>query len=441
MLVYLAVAVLAAGAGIGATLEVHSLAISSAMASLAAPQERMDSARVYREVAPAVVDISADLHFLDETAEGTGFVIDAHNGLVITNNHVIDGATSVTVTLALDGKTFPATVLGYDLPADVALLRIDPAGGLTAATLGNSDELRPGTSVLALGNEAGQGGPPSSAAGVISGTGRSIVATDRSSNLTETLHNMLQTSADIRPGDSGGPLINAEGQVVGIDTAAGDTGSRPGSGSASGSGPGSRRGSGPGGDFAGYAIPINAALAIARQIEAGRPGPDIHLGMPALLGVLLPSSNARDPHQQADAGSGSGSSTGTGTGSGSGRHGAGPGSSGPGSSGPGSSGRGYSGPGCVSSETSWLGSMPPRIAPAAAGALVDGVVCDTPASRAGLAPGDVITAFAGQQVTSADGLSSILDHARPGTAGALSWLTPDGSFQTATITLATGPAA
>ncbi|HLJ99523.1 MAG TPA: trypsin-like peptidase domain-containing protein, partial [Streptosporangiaceae bacterium] len=352
LLVYLAVALLAAGAGIGATLEVHSLAISSAMASLTAPQERMDSARVYREVAPTVVDISADLHFLDETAEGTGFVIDAHNGLVLTNNHVIDGATSVTVTLALNGKTFPATVLGYDLPADVALLRIDPAGGLTAATLGNSDNLRPGISVLALGNEAGQGGPPSSASGVISGTGRSIVATDHSSNLTETLHNMLQTSADIRPGDSGGPLINAEGQVVGIDTAAGDTGSRQGSGSgsASGSGPGSgsrgsaSSGSGSGGDFAGYAIPINAALAIVRQIEAGRPEPDIHLGMPALLGVLLPSSSAHDPHQQAGAGTAD--------------HGV---------------GASYSGPGCVSSETVRFGAMPPRIAPAVAGALVDGV--------------------------------------------------------------------
>ena len=158
LLVYLAVALLAAGAGIGATLEVHSLTVSSAVTSLAAPQERMDSARVYREVAPAVVDVSADLHFLDETAEGTGFVIDARNGLVLTNNHVIDGATSVTVTLAMDGKTFPATVLGYDLPADVALLRIDPAAGLTAVTLGNSDTLRPGISVLALGNEAGQGG-------------------------------------------------------------------------------------------------------------------------------------------------------------------------------------------------------------------------------------------------------------------------------------------
>lgn len=408
LLVYLAVALLAAGAGIGATLEVHSLATSSAMASLSAPQPRMNSARVYREVSPAVVDVSADLRFLDETAEGTGFVIDARQGLVITNNHVIDGATDVTVTLALDGKSYPATVLGYDLPADVALLRIGPASGLTAVTLGDSDALRPGLSVLALGNEAGQGGPPSSAPGVISGTGRSIVATDHSSNLTETLHNMLQTSADIRPGDSGGPLINAQGQVIGIDTAAGDTGSRSRSGTTGTGTPGSS------GDFAGYAIPINTAVAIARRIEAGRAGPDIHLGMPALLGVLLPPSGAHDPHEQVSAGVRARTD---------GR------------------GAGDTGPGCVSSDTGKPSAAPARIAPAAAGALVYGVVCGTPAFRAGLAPGDVITAFAGQPVTSAAGLSTILDHARPGLSGSLSWLTPDGVVQTVTVTLATGPAA
>jgi len=388
LLVYLSVAVLAAGAGIGVTLEVHSLVSGSALASLATPQPRMDSSQVYREVAPSVVDVSADLQFLNETAEGTGFVIDSARGLVLTNNHVIDDATSVTVTIALTGRTYPATVLGYDLPADIALLRIKPVQGLAAALIGHSDALRTGSQVLALGNEAGQGGPPSQAPGVISSTGRSIVATDRSSGLTETLHGMLQTSADIRPGDSGGPLANAAGQVVGVNTAAGDAS--------------------PGSSFAGYAIPIDTALAIAQQIGSSRPGSGIHLGMPAFLGVLLPASGDPDPQQQAGAGTT--------------RHGP------------------ASGLGCVTSDSIRFGAVPPRIAPATSGALVDGVVCDTPAARAGLEPGDVITAFAGHPVSSADDLTGMLDHAHPGGGGMLEWVGLGGETRTAYVTLGTGPA-
>src|SRR5262249_28425072 len=151
---------------------------------------------------------------------------------------------------------------GYDLTDDIALLKITGATGLKAVTTGDSDGLAIGTQVLALGNEAGQGGPPTLAPGVISSMNRSIVASDQSSGLTETLHGMLQTSANIRPGDSGGPLANAAGQVVGVNTAAGG---------------------GSGTSVAGYAIPINSALAVADQIAAGHKGSGIHLGMPAFL--------------------------------------------------------------------------------------------------------------------------------------------------------------
>ena len=195
------------------------------------------------------MDVTANLQYLQETAKGTGFVIDAAAGLVLTNNHVIDGATSVTVTPVTSGKSYPARILGYDPADDVALLQLRGATGLKAVTIGDSSRVRVGTPVLAIGNEAGQGGSPTVAPGVISSLDRTIVASDQSSGLTETLYGMMQTSADIRPGDSGGPLADAAGQVIGIDTAAGGNAV-----------------------YSGYAIPINQALPIARQIAAGRPG-------------------------------------------------------------------------------------------------------------------------------------------------------------------------
>ena len=187
----------------------------------------MNDEAVYDEVEPGIVDVTSNLRYLQETAEGTGFVIDAAAGLVLTNNHVIDGATSVTVTPVLSGKSYPARVLGYDLTDDVALLQLPGVTGLKAVTIGDSSHVRVGTPVLAIGNEAGQGGSPTVAPGVISSLDRTIVAIDQSSGLTETLHGMMQTNADIRPGDSGGPLADAAGRVIGIDTAAGGTPSTP----------------------------------------------------------------------------------------------------------------------------------------------------------------------------------------------------------------------
>jgi S1-C subfamily serine protease len=385
LLIYTAVAALAAAGGVGTTLLVRHVTAQS-NAPVAAPVASMNDGTVYHEVEPGVVDVSANLQYLDETAEGTGFVINAADGLILTNNHVIDGATSVTVTTVMTGKTYQATVLGYDLPGDIAVLQVHGATGLRAVATGDSNDLTVGTAVIALGNEAGQGGAPTSAPGVISSMGRSIVATDQSSGLTETLHGMLQTSADIRPGDSGGPLANASGQVVGIDTAAGS--------------------GGPGMAFAGYAIPIDTAMPIAMQIAGQRPGPTIQLGMPAFLGVLLPDSNSTSP--QTEAGHGSPSK---------------------------------SGPSCLNQDAGNYSAVPARIAPAPSGALVDGVVCGTAAASAGLEAGDVITSFGGQTVSSADALSSDLSHDRPGLKGLLTWVGIGGSSHSALVTLGIGPAA
>jgi S1-C subfamily serine protease len=259
-----------------------------------------------------------------------------------------------------------------------------------------------GTPVLAIGNEAGQGGSPTVAPGVISSLGRTIVASDQSSGLTETLYGMLQTSADIRPGDSGGPLADAAGRVIGIDTAAG--GSTV---------------------YSGYAIPINQALPIATQIAAGRgseqsspgrsgPGKSgpgkggrVQIGLPAFLGVLLPGSTSSSPNRQdgqelRQAGAVSGNSS-----------------------------------DCT---TANLSVAPARVAPVRSGALVDGVLCGTVADQAGICARDVITSFGGHDVTSPGSLTALLRRYHPGSMVPLAWTGPDGSSHTAVVTLAAGPA-
>ena len=390
LLIYLAVAVLSAAAGVGTTLTVQ-YATAAGPRATGMPRDAavdqpgaMNDEAVYNDVEPGVVDVTANLQYLQETAKGTGFVIDAAAGLVLTNNHVIDGATSVTVTPVTSGRSYPARILGYDAANDIALLQLRGATGLTAVTTGDSSHLRVGTPVLAIGNEAGQGGSPTVAPGVISSLDRTIVARDQSSGLTEILHGMLQTSADIRPGDSGGPLADATGRVVGIDTAAG--GSTV---------------------YSGYAIPVNQALPIARQIAAGQPGRHVQIGLPAFLGVLLPDSTSASPQRQA-----SQELRQTGAVSSSGR-------------------------GCTYSDTT---ATPASIAQVRSGALVDGVLCGTAAAAADLFAGDVITSIGGQAVTSPGSLTTLVSRYRPGSKAALAWVAPGGSPHTAVVTLTAGPA-
>ena len=295
------VAALSAAAGVGGTRAVQHLTTpgpaATGMPGTAAAERpgTLNAEAVYQAVEPGVVDVTSNLRYLQETAKGTGFVIDSAAGLILTNNHVIDGATSVTVTPVTSGRSYPARILGYDRADDVALLQVRGIPRLKAVTIGRSARVRVGTPVLAIGNEAGQGGSPTVAPGVISNLDRTIVATDQSSGLTETLHGMMQTSADIRPGDSGGPLAGADGRVIGINTAAGGNTV-----------------------YSGYTIPIDQAMPIARQIAAGwgaapearppgknspgkdSPGKDsrVQIGLPAFLGVLLPDSSSTSPQRQ-----------------------------------------------------------------------------------------------------------------------------------------------
>ena len=400
-MIHLTVAALSAATGVGATvLTQHVMAsgggaAGTPAAAAAEQDEAMDDQAVYKQVEPGIVDVTANLQYLQETAKGTGFVIDAGAGLVLTNNHVIDQATSVTVTLVTSGKSYPARILGYDAAGDVALLQVRGAA-LTAVRTGDSSLVDVGMPVLAIGNEAGQGGSPTVAPGVISSLGRTIVASDQSSGLTETLHGMFQTSADIRPGDSGGPLADASGRVIGIDTAAG--GSTV---------------------YSGYAIPVSQALPIARQIAAGRPGGHVQLGLPAFLGVLLPdsaSSGSRRQDSQQVRPTGAVTSHGAVT----------------------SGITETSGSTC--SGTSDVPAVPAHVAPVRSGALVDGVLCGTPADQAGIVTGDVITAVAGEPVSSTGSLTSLLRRYHPGSVVQLDWTGPDGRQHIGVVTLAAGPA-
>ncbi len=352
----------------------------------------LNAQAVYDRLEPSVVDVTSTLRYDGETASGTGFIINGPDALVLTNNHVIRDATAVTVTLTATGSTYPARIVGADVGADVAVLQIEGAAGapaLPAAPLGNSATVTLGTPVLAIGNQAGQGGAPAVAPGIIDSLNRTIQAADGTSGFTETLHGMLATSAQIQPGDSGGPLADAAGLVIGMDTAAG---------------------TGPGRIAIGYAIPINGAMAVARQIEAGRAAPGITLGVSGFLGVVVAASTSPSPLLQERE-----------------EHGL-----------PADAGSRSRPPGCLDTEAG--AGIPAAVAPARWGALVDGVLCGTGAAAAGITAGDVITSAAGHFVSSPDALTAIVSACRPGAVVQVSWVSTAGIARTSLIRLVTAPA-
>jgi putative serine protease PepD len=155
--------------------------------------------------------------------EGTGMIITS-GGQVVTNNHVIAGATSVTVTLQGSAKRYPARVVGADPADDVALLQIrQPPANLPTVTFGRSGAIQVGDDVVAIGNALGLAGGPTVTAGIISAEGRTVTAGDQGTGSTETLTDMLQTDAAINPGNSGGPLVDSQAQVIGMNTATAGT--------------------------------------------------------------------------------------------------------------------------------------------------------------------------------------------------------------------------
>lgn len=152
--------------------------------------------------------------------QGTGMIISG-TGEVITNNHVISGATTITVTLYGQTASLPATLVGADPSSDAALLKINsPPANLQAVTFGDSTKLQVGDAVIAIGNALGlSAGTPTVTSGIVSATGRTVQAGDSTGGAGETLQNLIQTDAAINSGNSGGPLVDSAGQVVGMDTA------------------------------------------------------------------------------------------------------------------------------------------------------------------------------------------------------------------------------
>ncbi|HEX4863556.1 MAG TPA: trypsin-like peptidase domain-containing protein [Acidimicrobiales bacterium] len=230
-----------------------------------APQ---DTSSIVARVSPALVDINTSLSYQHGQAAGTGIVL-SPDGVVLTNNHVISGATSISVTDIGNGKTYPADVLGYDRTHDVAVIKLRNASGLQTAVIGNSDRVSVGDGIVGIGNAGGVGGTPSSAPGQVTALNQSITANDDSNGTTEQLTGLIQTNANIQPGDSGGALANSKGQVIGIDTAASAGFSFQTQGNQ------------------GFAIPINQAQTIATQIRNSQPGATVHIGSTAFLGVLV----------------------------------------------------------------------------------------------------------------------------------------------------------
>jgi S1-C subfamily serine protease len=221
------------------------------------------------KVAPigtGVVVVNTNLAYENGEAAGTGMVLTS-SGEVLTNNHVINGATTIRVVVPGTGRGYAAKVLGYDRSEDVALLQLARASNLKTVTPDTS-ALTVGQAVTALGN-AGGTGTLTSAPGSVTGLGKTITASDES-GVSEQLTGLIETDAGVRPGDSGGPLLDADGEVVGMDTAAS-------------AGFGFRNAS----STDAYAIPIARALAIARQIESGKATPTVHIGPTAFLGIEI----------------------------------------------------------------------------------------------------------------------------------------------------------
>ena len=300
-----------------------------------------------------VVNIRTVLGYQQGAAAGTGIVLTS-DGEVLTNNHVIRGSTTVRVVIPQTGRSYTAKVVGYDVADDVALLKLNGASNLRTATLGDSTKVRVGDRVTATGN-AGGTGRLSSATGRITGLNKTITAGDEQ-NGAEQLTNLIETDAELQPGDSGGPLFDVSQHVIGMNTAA-SVGFSFQTTAATDA----------------YAIPIKKALGIVKQIKSGASTARVHVGGTPFLGVSI-----------SDAGDAFGDSPG--------------------------------------------------------GGLVGAVVPGSPASKAGLSAGDVIVAVGGKTVASSRDLLNALLVKTPGATVSLTWVDGFGNQQSASVTLANGPA-
>ena len=335
------------------------------------------SGTVASSVQGGLVEIVSTEGYAGATAAGTGMILSS-NGEILTNNHVIEGATSIEVTVVATGAKYAAKVVGTAPTKDVAVLQLSGASGLKTIPLGNSNAVSVGQKVVASGN-AGGTGEISTVTGTVTDLGQDITASDNDGSAAQQLTGLIETDAPIVAGDSGGALATTSGKVIGMNTAASV------SNAAAQAAP-----AGYATAAQAYAIPIGTALKIANQIEAGKASSTIHIGLRGMLGVQLAG----------------GSSTGASLG-------------------------GYGYPNGFGDNG--YGSTP-------AGALVEGVVSTGAAATAGLQAGDTITAVNGATVSSAADLNTIMASTKPGQRVTVGWTTAFGEAQTATVTLGTAAA-
>ena len=355
--------------------------------------------KVENAVTPGLVVITSNLKYdgTGAAAAATGMVI-SHNGLVLTNNHVIDGTTGLTARVVATGKQYTAKWLGYDKGSDVAVIQLEGASGLTTVPLGDSSTVKIGDDVVGMGNANGTG-RISYVPGTITNLNQTITASDEGSGFAqERLTGMLQTNAEIIPGDSGGPLVSTDGKVIGMDTAA-----STGTGNASAD--------------VGFAIPINRAMTIARMIISGQSGGGVRVGTSGFVGVLVPSgtkgaqSNEPNPRKQLQQQESQQQSFGS-------QPNAAPQT-------------------CVTNDAN--PGVPTKIAPVTSGTLVLGSLCRTPAAAAGIVAGDVITGVNGQRVSSPASLMNILTAIHGGSKVSLTWVTTSDQTLSRTLTLSAAP--
>lgn len=311
-------------------------------------------------IGTGVVVVNTKLGYQGGAAAGTGIVLTS-SGEVLTNNHVIQGATSVEVVVPGTTHQYSAKVVGYDVTADVAVLQVQGASNLKTAAIGDSSKVTAGQTVKALGN-AGGAGTLAAASGTVTGLRKSITVNGDQGG-TERLIGLIETDAALQPGDSGGPLLTTKGQVIGMDTAA-STGFTFQAGGGSDS----------------YAIPINTAVALAKQIESGTASTAVHIGPTAFLGVEIASPVG-------NAGFGAG---------------------------------GFGGA-------------------APAGGLIAGTAAGGPAASAGLTAGDVITAINGRIVSSPSAITSLILTKKPGAKITVTYTDQSSTNHMTTVTLASGP--
>jgi len=362
--------------------------------STASPGTSAGEQAIVNKIAPGLVIINTTLQYSSESAAATGMVINS-DGLVLTNNHVIEDSTAITARTAT-GQTYTAKVVGYDATGDIALIKLQGASGLRTVPIGDSKAVKTGDSVVGMGNAEGQNAIVP-VTGQVTALNQTITAGDQGGSISqETLHGMIQTNASIVSGDSGGPLASSGGQVIGMDTAGNDGGFAVQQSSA------------------GYAIPIDTALAVAQQIAQGQASSTVTIGYPPFMGVLIGQGSDSNPQAQAQQANG-GSFGGNGFG--------------------GFGGNGSQG--CYNSDRNLAPVA--NVANVNSGTLILGTICGGPAAAAGMTAGSVITAVNGQAIGSPENLMGVVSKYRPGTTISVTWVSPSGQRSVSSITLKVGP--